>query len=397
MLRIHSAMAIVFGIALAVASVVVGVGQQVAAAAGCTSLELPISIATGGIFNARVGTVIDFTVSSTLAVTDCPISNATITFTDPHGASTTLATSGSVGTGASMTWGTVPYTIVQGDIGQNGAPAGFVLGKAAGNGTATESTGATVPQSGAASVDIFVNQPATTLTESTSPTSGRAPLAVTFTYHESNTGTDPISSVVVSGSICGTATYVSGDTNSNGILDPGETWVFSCSHTFTTATGSPFTDTATATGTDTVDSLAAPTESASASVTVTQPATANLTPGFWKNHQAATTALLPQTLGAFAVTTFAQAKAILSEMGCGNVGALNCMAGMLLAAELNLAQGGSTCIVTDGVIAQANALLIAYSYDGPGQSFKLTKSDQTLAMKLHDELSAYNIDGIPTC
>jgi hypothetical protein len=134
--------------------------------------------------------------------------------------------------------------------------------------------------------------------------------------------------------------------------------------------------------------------SSTAHVTITPAFTANLTPGYWKTHQAATLALLPQTLGNYSVTTFADAKTILSGMGCGHVGALNCMAGMLLAAELNLQQGGSTCI--QSVVDQANALLVTYSYNG-FQPYTISASDQTLAMMLHDELSAYNIDGIPTC
>ncbi len=94
--------------------------------------------------------------------------------------------------------------------------------------------------------------------------------------------------------------------------------------------------------------------SSTAHVTITPPAfTANLTPGYWKNHKAATTALLSQTLGGYSVTTFDDAKIILSGMGCGHDGALNCMAGMLLAAKLNLQQGGSTCILP--VVAQADA------------------------------------------
>jgi hypothetical protein len=95
------------------------------------------------------------------------------------------------------------------------------------------------------------------------------------------------------------------------------------------------------------------------------------------------------------VKTFADAQTILSGMGCGSVGALNCMAGMLLAAELNLGQGGSTCI--NSVVAQANTLLVKYSYNGflsrPG--YTLSSSDQALAMTLHDELSAYNIEASP--
>src|SRR5262249_39917743 len=89
---------------------------------------------------------------------------------------------------------------------------------------------------------------------------------------------------------------------------------------------------------------------------------ANFTPGFWKNHPKATNPFLPITLGNYNVTTFANAVIILSGMGCGNFGALNCMAGMLLAAKLNLANGGGTCIIP--TIAAADALLIANGYTG---------------------------------
>jgi hypothetical protein len=85
----------------------------------------------------------------------------------------------------------------------------------------------------------------------------------------------------------------------------------------------------------------------------------------------------------------------MSQMGCGK-SRLNCMAGMLLAAKLNLAQGGSTCIVTDGVLGQADTLLKKYSYTGVG-NYTLTSADNALAQTLHDELSDYNIDGVPTC
>ncbi|MDP9334422.1 MAG: Ig-like domain-containing protein [Actinomycetota bacterium] len=132
--------------------------------------------------------------------------------------------------------------------------------------------------------------------------------------------------------------------------------------------------------------------------TVSKPATANLTPGYWKNHEAATQALLDLApgifLGNYPVTTFADAHTILSGMGCGSDGRLNCMAGMLLAAELNLAQGGTTCI--QPVVDQANALLIKYGYAGFG-TYNLSPADSALAQQLHDQLSAYNIDGVPTC
>jgi hypothetical protein len=243
-----------------------------------------------------------------------------------------------------------------------------------------------------ASASVTVAHPATDLAESASPSTGTGPLPVTFTYDETNSGDDPISDVTVSGSICGTATYQSGDTNTNGVLDPGETWVYTCQHTFNTV-GS-YTDVATANGTDTVDGLAAPVERASASVTVTSLFTSNYTPGFWKNHASATTKLLPQYLGGYEVSTFAQAQSILSGMGCGHYGSLNCMAGMLLAAQLNLQQGGNTCITP--VTNAANALLAKYSYSGL-KSYSIAPADSVVALLLHDELSAYNIDGVPSC
>ena len=105
-------------------------------------------------------------------------------------------------------------------------------------------------------------------------------------------------------------------------------------------------------------------------------------------------ALLGDAIPGTNATTFADAKTILSGMGCGSVGALNCMAGMLLAAELNLQQGGNTCI--QGVVDQANALLKKYNYSG-FKPYSVTSADKTLSMQLHDLLSAYNIDGVPTC
>jgi hypothetical protein len=268
--------------------------------------------------------------------------------------------------------------------------AGSYTDNATANGTDTADNNAAPVENASASVQV--NNPSTSLTESASPNSGNAPLPVTFTYHETNNGNDPISGVTVSGSICGSATYVSGDINTNSILDPGETWVYTCTHTFTTV--GTFTDNATANGTDNADNNAAPVENASASVTVTQNFASNFTPGFWKNHSAATTPLLPLYLGGYKVDTFAKAVTILNGMGCGSVGPLNCMAGMLLAAELNMAQGGSTCI--SSVVTAANNLLSSYSYAGL-KTYNLSPTDKILAMVLHDQLSAYNIDGVPTC
>jgi hypothetical protein len=120
-----------------------------------------------------------------------------------------------------------------------------------------------------AEVDVHVAH--TTLTVTPSPTDGRVPLTVTYTYQELNDGMDPVAGVALADDTCSPVTFTGGDTNGNGILDPGETWAYSCAHTFTAA--GTFTDTATATGTDTVTGQAAPTEKATATVTARNPHT----------------------------------------------------------------------------------------------------------------------------
>jgi hypothetical protein len=129
-------------------------------------------------------------------------------------------------------------------------------------------------------------------------------------------------------------------------------------------------------------------------LTVTKPVVPNHSLGYWKTHNDPTADLLPQYLGKFKVATFAQATSILGGTDCGSSGVLNCMAAMLLAAELNLAQGGPTCIAN--TVADANALLIKHSYSGL-KSYSLSVADKTAATNLHAKLSAYNIEGIPTC
>ncbi len=144
--RSLAAFALISGLASVVS---VTLGAQVASAGTCTTLEFPVSIAPG-VFNAPVGTVLHFVVSTTLSSTDCPISGGTVTFTDPHGTVTPLVTgTGTVAPGTTMTWGTVDYTIVSGDIGTHGAPPGFVRRHATSltAGFATEPSGAKVPQS----------------------------------------------------------------------------------------------------------------------------------------------------------------------------------------------------------------------------------------------------------
>jgi len=62
-------------------------------------------------------------------------------------------------------------------------------------------------------------------------------LQATWTYKETNDGTVALTNPSVADNLCtangGTITKTSGDTNNNGVLDPGETFVYTCTATFT--------------------------------------------------------------------------------------------------------------------------------------------------------------------
>jgi len=68
---------------------------------------------------------------------------------------------------------------------------------------------------------------------------------VTYTYTVTNPGVVALHNVTVSDNKCGPVTYVSGDANNNSLLEPGESWTYTCSATITAST----MNTATAEGT----------------------------------------------------------------------------------------------------------------------------------------------------
>src|SRR5579883_2681724 len=70
---------------------------------------------------------------------------------------------------------------------------------------------------------------------------------VTWTYDVTNPGNEPIAGVTVTDDHAGvTPAYQSGDANGNGLLDPGETWVYTASGT---AVAGQYTNLGTAAGT----------------------------------------------------------------------------------------------------------------------------------------------------
>jgi uncharacterized repeat protein (TIGR01451 family) len=263
--------------------------------------------------------------------------------------------------------------------------------------TGNTTTGAPAPAEHA-SATVTVTQVHTTLTKTASPTSGVAPLTVTYSYNETNDGTEPLGSVALADDMCSPVTRgPDSPGNNDATLAPGETWTFTCTHTFTT--GGTFTNTATATG-NTTTGAPAPAEHASATVTVTvTSAVQPLSPGYWKNHEAATTALLPQTLGSFTVGDFATATGVFASMNCSDSSkstqnAVGCLAGQLLATKLNVANGTSTCIAP--TIAAADAFLVSVGYTGPTGTYTLTADQRATAISLKSTLDAYNNTGVCT-
>lgn len=96
-------------------------------------------------------------------------------------------------------------------------------------------------------------------------------------------------------------------------------------------------------------------------------------------------------LGGYSVSTFAEAKAVFNAMKCSD--AINCLAGHLLAAELDVANGSSICIT--GVIFQANVFLKNVGYAGPG-SYTISASKRAKAISLEQALDNYTNDSTST-
>jgi hypothetical protein len=95
--------------------------------------------------------------------------------------------------------------------------------------------------------------------------------------------------------------------------------------------------------------------------------------------------LLPIKLGNYNVDTFPKALAVFVAMRCSSP--IDCLAGHELAAKLDL-KSGSNPIITP-VIAQADALLIAVNYNGPGNFTPPTEAQKKLALELEELIDKY--------
>ena len=140
------------------------------------------------------------------------------------------------------------------------------------------------------------------------------------------------------------------------------------------------------------------------------PAKPPRTPGYWKTHQAQTTALLPLSLGNYVVNTFAKATAVFNNMNCGSSqpnDAVGCLAGHLLATELNVKDMGDACIMS--AVNAATSFLKGQSttyagitatginYTGPNANYTLSTTQanpqRSLAIAIKNALDKYNNGG----
>jgi len=112
--------------------------------------------------------------------------------------------------------------------------------------------------------------------------------------------------------------------------------------------------------------------------------------GFWKNYEYETTALLPQTLGNYIVTTFAQAEAVFDAANAQNIH--NMLAAQLLATKLNKANGvPNGCI--DSAIITADDILLTAGYSGPNTTTPPQSSAKATVNAVKDALDAFNNNG----
>jgi uncharacterized repeat protein (TIGR01451 family) len=91
-----------------------------------------------------------------------------------------------------------------------------------------------------------VNIAAIHITKSADPETIHSGDLVAYTYTVTNPGSEPLSNVAVSDDKCVPVTFVAGDSNGNGLLEPDETWIYTCSATLMEDT----TNTATVEGND---------------------------------------------------------------------------------------------------------------------------------------------------
>jgi uncharacterized repeat protein (TIGR01451 family) len=165
----------------------------------------------------------------------CDLTNTTIDLILPARNGTPTGQRVRVVTGADYPYGfhstligTVPYTVAL-DKGVTNATVRAVFVNAVLHDNPNDTSLAGIFKD----IGSFMTPPTINIVKEASPTSGVAPLAVTYTYTVTNTSTLdlPIANVTVTDDLCSSPAYASGDADGDGLLDRTEVWKFTCSTT----------------------------------------------------------------------------------------------------------------------------------------------------------------------
>ena len=180
----------------------------------------------------------------TYTITVTNNSNQTLTnvvVTDPMDPTVghVVGTVASLAPGASQSF-TFTYDVTQADINNNGAVDGTADGII--HNTATVTDDQNITQHASTNVAV-VQSPDLTITKTvasvTGGTADKAGDVIDYTITVHNTGNVDLTGVTVSDKVesngATSASYVSGDTNSDGAINPGETWTYDAKYTLTQA------------------------------------------------------------------------------------------------------------------------------------------------------------------
>lgn len=94
----------------------------------------------------------------------------------------------------------------------------------------------TASNTGAANVTVADAPPRVAVTKTADKAKVTVGTPVVYTYEVTNPGVEPLVVVTVSDDKCSPVRFVSGDTDADGDLDPGEKWVYTCTATLTGTT-----------------------------------------------------------------------------------------------------------------------------------------------------------------
>jgi uncharacterized repeat protein (TIGR01451 family) len=98
------------------------------------------------------------------------------------------------------------------------------------------------PAPGASDADIALDK--------SGPENATIGETITYQFNVSNLGPNPAQNITVEDDKCGIATYISGDTNTNDALDPGEYWIYECNYKVNSNDTDPLINTAIASTTN---------------------------------------------------------------------------------------------------------------------------------------------------